>query len=34
MKTIKDYTDEELRHGIIRCKARLAGVMPKGIYQM
>lgn len=31
MKTIKDYTDEELRHGITRCEARLDGTMPKGI---
>lgn len=31
MKTIQQYTDEELRHGIIRCEARLAGIMPLGI---
>lgn len=30
MKTIKDYTDEQLRHGIIRCEARIAGIMEYG----
>ena len=31
MKKLKDYTDEELRYGIDRCKARLCGIMPMGI---
>lgn len=31
MKTIQNYTDEEIRHGIIRCEARLSGVMPLGL---
>lgn len=31
MKTIQQYTDEELRHGIIRCEARLSGIMPLGL---
>jgi len=31
MKTIKDYTDEQLRHGIIRCEARLSGILPFGL---
>lgn len=31
MKTIKDYSDGELRHGIDRCKARLSGEMPQGV---
>lgn len=31
MKTIKDYTDEQLRHGIIRCEARLSGILPLGL---
>lgn len=30
MKTLKDYSDEQLRHGIDRCEARLSGVMPMG----
>lgn len=31
MKTIKNYTDDELRHGIERCKARLSGILPFGL---
>lgn len=30
MKTIKDYSDEELRYGIARCEARLSGAMGMG----
>ena len=30
MKTIKDYTDDQLRYGIVRCEARIAGVMEYG----
>jgi hypothetical protein len=31
MNKIRDYPDEELKYGIARCKARLAGIMPMGI---
>nr|DAJ08484.1 MAG TPA: hypothetical protein [Caudoviricetes sp.] len=31
MKTIKDYTNEQLRYGIARCKARLTGILPFGL---
>jgi hypothetical protein len=31
MNKIRDCPDEELRHGIARCKAWLAGIMPMGI---
>lgn len=27
---LKDLSDEELRFGIERCRARLSGTMPKG----
>lgn len=30
MKTLKDYSNEELQFGIERCKARLSGVMEMG----
>ncbi|MDR2627210.1 MAG: hypothetical protein LBC40_04165 [Dysgonamonadaceae bacterium] len=30
MNRIRDYTIEEIRYGIARCKARLAGIMPMG----
>lgn len=30
METLKDYTDEQLRHGIIRCEARISGIMEYG----
>ena len=30
MKNLKNYTDEQIRHGIIRCEARIAGVMEYG----
>lgn len=30
METIKDYSDEQLRYGIARCEARIAGVMEYG----
>jgi hypothetical protein len=30
MKTIENYSDERIRYGIERCKARLAGIMPFG----
>jgi len=31
MKTIKILSDDELRYGVERCKARLAGIMPMGL---
>lgn len=31
MKTIKDYTDEQIRHGIARCEARISGILPFGL---
>lgn len=31
MKTLKDYTDEELQHGIARCEDRLSGVLEMGL---
>ena len=31
MKLIKQLSNNELRYGIERCKARLAGIMPMGI---
>jgi hypothetical protein len=31
MNKIRDCPDEELKYGIARCKARLAGIMPMGI---
>lgn len=30
MKTLNDYTDEQLRHGIARCEARISGIMEYG----
>lgn len=31
MKTIKNYTDEQIRNGIARCEARLSGILPLGL---
>jgi hypothetical protein len=31
MSTIRDCPTEELRNGIMRCRARLAGIMSMGI---
>lgn len=31
MKTINDYTDEQLRYGIARCEARLSGILSLGL---
>jgi hypothetical protein len=31
MNKIRDCPTEEIRNGIARCKARLAGIMPMGI---
>jgi hypothetical protein len=31
MNNIRNYTTEQIAKGIMRCKARLAGVIPMGI---
>ncbi|NDV93497.1 hypothetical protein D0T84_01015 [Dysgonomonas sp. 521] len=31
MKTIKDYSNEQLQHGVARCEDRLHGVLPLGL---
>ncbi len=31
METINTYSDDKIRHGIERCKARIAGILPYGL---
>jgi hypothetical protein len=31
MKPIESYSDDKIRYGIERCKARLAGILPYGL---
>ncbi|MFV0536786.1 MAG: hypothetical protein ACK5M3_05355 [Dysgonomonas sp.] len=31
MKTIETYSDDKIRYGIERCRARLSGILPYGL---